>query len=96
MEIDLGVLGDGKVMLVSSQPLPHIVKRVEYYTDQNLMMLVYHPAEGGRDTDLIEYEIPQSLSQSVEASPDVIIYSLFKDHEPIGYRAPLIKVGEIA
>lgn len=93
MNIELGILNDGGVMLVSDRPLPHLVRRVEFYRDQRLFMLVYNNNEN--DTELMHYEIPESMSNPVEKSPDVIIYSLFPNHEPIGYKVPLIKVGDL-
>ena len=93
MNIELGVLGDGGLILVSDSPLPHVVKRVEFYRDQRLFMLVYNNED--QDTDLMHYEVPADLTKPVEKSPNVIIYSLFPDHEPIGYKVPLIKVGDI-
>jgi hypothetical protein len=93
MNIELGILNDGGVMMVSDRPLPHIVKRVEFYRDQRLFMLVYHTAE--EDGELMHYEVPENMSYPIEKSPNVIIYSLFPDHEPIGYKVPLIKVGNL-
>ncbi len=93
MKIELGILNDGRVMLVSDGPLPHIVKRVEYYREQSLLNLVYHSEE--HDDELMHYEIPTKMAHPVEKSPNVIVYSLFPDHEPIGYKVPLVKVGDI-
>ncbi len=93
MNIELGVLKDGGVLLVSDRPLPHVVRHVEFYRDQKLFMLVYDGA--GVESELMHYEVPEAMAQPVEKSPNVIIYSLFPDHEPIGYKVPLIKVGEI-
>ena len=80
-------------MLVSDRPLPDIVCRVEYYRDQRLFMLVYNDEE--IKEDLMHYEVPQQVAPSVEGSPSVIIYSLYPDHEPIGYKVPLVQVGEM-
>jgi hypothetical protein len=93
MNIELGVLKDGGVMLVSDRPLPHLVKRVEFYREQRLVMLIYSNEDN--DSDLMHYEVPPHMAHPVEKSPDVIIYSLFPDHEPIGYKVPLIKVGDL-
>ncbi len=93
MKIELGVLKDGGVMLVSDKPFPDIVKRVEYYRDQRLFMLVFNSPE--REDELMHYEVPSDLSPSVEKTPNIMIYSLFPDHEPIGYEAPLIQVGDL-
>ncbi len=91
MNIELGVLNDGGVMLVSDSPLPDIVCRVEYYRDQKLFMLVYNDD----DQDLMHYEIPDQMSKPVESTPNIIIYSLFPNHEPIGYKVPLVQVGNM-
>jgi len=93
MNIELGVLHDGVVMLACDEPLPNIVKRVEFYRDQRLFMLVYHGDED--KNELMHYEVPENLTYPVEKSPNIIIYSLFPNDEPVGYRVPLIKVGEL-
>ena len=93
MNIELGILSDGNVMLVSDKPLPDIVRRVEYYREQRQFMLVYHKPD--MPEYLMEYEVPEHLSQAVERTPNVLIYSLFPDHEPIGYKAPLVQIGDL-
>ena len=97
MNIELGVLHDGVVMLASDEPLPHIVKRVEFYREQRLFMLVYNDRDMQNEekNELMHYEVPENLTYSVEKSPNIIIYSLFPDEEPVGYRVPLIKVGDL-
>jgi hypothetical protein len=79
MNIELGVLSDGNVMLVSDRPLPDIVRRVEYYKEH--------------ESELMHYEVPADLTLPVERTPNILIYSLFPDHEPIGYKVPLVQVG---
>ena len=93
MNIELGVLSDGGVMLVSDRPLPDIVCRVEYYRDQKLFNLVYF--DEALCEELMHYEVPSHMTQSVESTPNIMIYSLFPDHEPIGYKVPLVQVGDI-
>ena len=92
MNIELGILNDGGVVLFSDNPLPEVVRRVEYYRDQRLFMLVYNNDDEGQ---LMDYEIPEDMSHPIEKSPNVIIYTMFKNHDPIGYKVPLIKVGEL-
>ncbi len=92
MNVELGILNDGGVVLVSDKALPEVVRRVEYYRDQKLFMLVYDQDDEGQ---LMDYEIPDDMTQPIEKSPNVVIYTLFKDHDPIGYKVPLIKVGEL-
>lgn len=93
MNVELGILKDGGVVLVSDQPLPHVVRRIEYYRDQKLFMLVYNNSED--EGELMQHELPDNMVDPIERSPNVIVYSLFKDHAPIGYKVPLVKVGEL-
>ncbi len=93
MKIELGILNDGRVMMVCEKPLPGIVRRVEYYRDQRLCMLVYK--DNAVEDELMECEVPKNLALPVEKSPNIIIMTLFGDLEPVGYKAPLVKVGEI-
>ncbi|MCF8496353.1 MAG: hypothetical protein K9G62_06775 [Alphaproteobacteria bacterium] len=93
MNIELSILKDGGVLLVSDQAFPEIIKRVEFYRDQRLLMLVYND-----DTEsdlLMHYEVPDEMRWPVEKSPDVLIYMMFANHAPIGYKVPLVKVGDI-
>lgn len=93
MNIELATLHDGGVMLVSDRPLPHVIRRVEFYRDERLFMLVYNTDQ--EDSELMHYEVPENMLYPIEKSPDVIIYSLFPQQEPIGYKVPLIKVGDV-
>lgn len=93
MNIELGVMKDGGVMLAADAPFPEIIKRVEFYRDQRLFMLVYDNAD--QDSDLMHFEVPEHMVYPVEKSPNVIMYCMFQNHEPIGYTVPLIKVGDI-
>lgn len=93
MNIELGVLGDGNVMLVSDEPLPDIVRRVEYDKSQRLFMLIFNKKEV--ESAMTHFEIPPEMALSVEKTPNIMIYSLFPNHEPIGYKVPLVKVGAL-
>lgn len=91
--IELNILNDGGVLLIADEGLRDVVKRVEFYRDQRLMQLVYHDEEKFAN-DLMENEVPVKLVKLVEHSPDVIIYSLFKGKKPLGYKVPLVTVGD--
>ncbi len=93
MAVELSILSDGGVMMLMNEPLPDIVKRVEYYREQRLFMLIYHTQNS--DSDLMEHEIPEHMTGGLEKSPDVMIYTIFEEHEPLGYKVPLIKVGAL-
>ena len=90
MNIDLAILREDAIMLVSDEPLPSVVRRVEYYRDQKLMMLVYNnPAF---PEELMQYEIPDHMTKKIEMCPNIIIFSVYPDHKPIGYKAPLVQI----
>ncbi len=93
MNIELGLLHDGNVMLVSDTPLPDMVCRIEYYREQRIFMVVYNGDD--RDEDMMHYEVPAHMASPVERTPNIMIYSLFPNHEPIGYKVPLVQVGEM-
>lgn len=93
MRIELGTLADGGVVMVADKPMIDIVKRVEYYSDQRQINLVYNNPDHAED--LMHFEIPDDMAEKVGRSPNILIYTLFDDHPPIGYKAPLIKVGNI-
>ena len=93
MNIELTVLHDGGVILAASEPFPYLVKRVEYYNEQRMLSVVYKADDV--DDDLMHYEVPTEMVERVVQSPNIIIYSMFPDHPPIGYKAPLITVGEL-
>ncbi len=91
MNIELGLLHDGNVMMVSDTPLPNIVCRIEYYREQRVFMVVYD--DDDHTEEMMHYEIPENMTSPVENTPNIMIYSLFPDHEPIGYKVPLVQVG---
>lgn len=93
MNIELAKLKDDRMMLVADRPFPDIVKRVEYYREQKLFQVVWFEEE--MDDLLMHHEVPIDFAMAVEKAPNILIYSLFPDHEPIGYKVPLVKVGDI-
>ncbi len=93
MNVELGILKDGGVMLVSDTPLQDVIKRVEFYREQRLFLLIYDNED--QDSELMHFEVPQHMAYPIEKSPDLIIYTLYKGQEPAGYKVPLIKVGDI-
>jgi len=93
MNVELSTLKDGGVLLVNDGSIPDILKRVEFYEDQKLMTFVYH--DENRQSDLMEYEVPEEMIKTVSHSPDVIIFTTFENHDPIGYKVPLIKIGDL-
>ena len=91
--IDLSTLKDGSVLLVNDGSVPDLLKRIEFYQDQKVILLVYVDQE--RDSDLMEFEIPDTMIETMSHSPDVMIYTTFENHDPVGYKVPLIQVGDL-
>ena len=93
MKVELSVLNDGRVMLVTNQPMPHIVQRIEYYREQRLFNLVWHDED--MEEMLLHSEIPIDLAMAVERVPEVIICMMFPEEQRVmNYKTPLVKVGE--
>lgn len=87
------VLRSGVVMLVSDRPMPDMVRRVEYYRDQRLFMLVFN--NDAVESELMHYEVPIDFAGQVEKTPNIVIYTIYPNEAPIGYKVPLVKVGDI-
>ncbi len=92
MNIELGQLPDGDLALVCDHSLPGGVKRVEYYRDQKLFMLVYDIPE--HEGDLMHYELQEDVAEKVKKrSSMVIVEPDSMTGRPMGYYTSLIQVG---
>ncbi|NQZ14610.1 MAG: hypothetical protein HRT94_07295 [Alphaproteobacteria bacterium] len=90
--IRLGQTQDKRLMVVSNQDFPSDVRRVEYYRDLRLFMLVYENEEDG--SDLMPCEISEDVAQKVVESPDIIVIAMAQENtEPYGYHVPLVQIG---
>ena len=90
--INLGELPNGDLILVTDQSFPADIKRVEYYRDQKLFMLVYERDE--LDSDLMHYELQDSIAQRVERKSNLMIVSPDDaTGRKYGYFTSLIQVG---
>ncbi|HOO50384.1 MAG TPA: hypothetical protein PLK94_03740 [Alphaproteobacteria bacterium] len=90
--IELGQLPDGDFALVCDSSLPSGVKRVEYYRDQRLFMLVYDIPE--HEGELMQYELKEDIAEKVKKrSSLVIVEPDSKTGRPMGYYTSLIQVG---
>ncbi|AEP10624.1 hypothetical protein [Micavibrio aeruginosavorus] len=90
MNVELGKLPDGGLVVMCDSHFPHEIRRIEYYRDQRLMMLVY---DADHEGDLMHYELSDVCANTVENSPNVMIV----DHSPgrklYGYDVPLVQIG---
>lgn len=91
MNVELGKLSDGGLVVMCDAPFPHAIRRIEYYRDQRLMMLVY--AIPNHEGDLMHYELSGIAAHSIESSPSVLIVDHASDRKLYGYDVPLVQVG---
>lgn len=92
MNIQMGHLPEGDLVMVCDEQLPAEVKRVEYFRDQKLLMFVYR--DGEREDDLMHYELPDDYARQVELKSSlVIIEPDLINGKQMGYYTSLIQVG---
>lgn len=91
MNVELGLMQDGDLALVSDEKFPADIKRVEYYRDQKLLMLVYE--EESLDSELMHYELKDAVAQKVEKKSTLMIIEPSEDGKPTGYYASLIQIN---
>jgi len=92
MNIQMGHLPEGDLVLVCDRELPSEVKRVEYFRDQKLLMLVY--ASGEPEDELMHYELPADYAHRVEAKSSLVIVEPdMVSGQQRGYYTSLIQVG---
>lgn len=90
--IELRALKNGNVALMSDRQFDGEVKRVEFYREQKLLMLVYK--DDTREGDLLHYELDEAAVKKVEHASNVLIYTEGEAHkDPIAYYAFLVQVG---
>jgi hypothetical protein len=91
MNVELGKMSDGGLVVMCDAPFPHEIRRIEYYRDQHLMMLVYDTPD--HEGDLMHYELSGVAAHSVESSPSVMVVDHAPDRKLYGYDVPLVQVG---
>lgn len=89
---ELGLLRDGAIVLMSSRRFRAPIKRVEFYRDVKLLMLVYDD-----DTDegeLMDYELSDHVAGVVKKSTRNILVVNAEDPANMeGFDVPLVQVG---
>lgn len=93
MNVELGKLPDGNLVVVADGPFPHEVVRVEYFREQRLMMIVYENKD--HTGDLMDYEVCGEAVRYAENNPSVLIVTAEPGKELMGYDVPLIQIGEV-
>lgn len=93
MSFSLGELPDGDLAIVSDQTLPADVKRVEYYREQRLFMLVYDLPD--HEGELMHYELRSDVADKVQRRSSMVVIEPDRTTgKAMGYYTSLIQVGE--
>jgi hypothetical protein len=83
---------EGKLIILSNQPFPADVRRVEYYREQRVMMLTYK--DPNHEGDLMPCEISEETDRIIRNSPGIMVIAMAGgDEAPYGYEAPLVQIG---
>lgn len=93
MNVELGQLADGSLVVASDADFPNNVRRIEYHRDQRLMMLIYD--DPTHDGELMQHELPESTADIVEAAATVLIVSGRPEEALHAYDVPLIQIGPL-
>ncbi len=92
MNIELAKLPNGDLAIVCDTEFEKPVRRVEYYRDQRLFMLIYDDPD--HEGDLLEHEISEESAQIVKNSAnDIVIFEAPDPSNPKHYKVPLIQIG---
>jgi WD40 repeat protein len=85
--LELALLRDGGLLLVSDTPLTELLQLVEYNEFDQILSLY---AKDGSAATVDQLLTPMFLD-AIRSQNSVIVYTLFPNHEPVGYRVPLMK-----
>ncbi len=91
LNLQLGHLPEGDLVIASASKLPHEVKRVEYYRDQKLFMLVYDDQE--HEGDLVHYELTDANAHKLGHKSNIVIVEPDEMGQAMGYYTSLIQIG---
>ena len=91
LNLQLGQMPEGDLVIASADKLPFDVRRVEYYRDQKLFMLVYE--DENHEGELVHYELTDANAKKLNSKSNIIIVEPDENGSSTGYYASLIQVG---
>lgn len=92
MAMQLGRGDTGHLLIISDDPFPSAVKRVEYYREQKLFNLVFE--DDANSETLSELELPDDIDKIVRyAPPDIVVLHMKHDKTLESFEVPLVQVG---
>jgi hypothetical protein len=90
--VEVGKLPCGGIVLAADPEFLERIKRVEYYRDQRLFMLVYDDPE--QEGELMHYDMQDDVDELIRHAPGLTLVSCNpKALAPYGYKVPLVQVG---
>ncbi len=92
MAIELFQLNNGDIAIGYNHELHDEIKRVEYFRDQKLFMIVYNDPD--HEGELLHYEISEEAADLVRHSAnDIIMINACNPSNQVEYKVPLIQIG---
>lgn len=92
LNVEVGQLPDGGIVLAANPEFPDLIRRVEYYRDQKLFMLIYEDID--HEGELMHYEMQEEVDKVVRQAPGLTLVACNpKTNAPYGYKVPLVQVG---
>jgi hypothetical protein len=90
--IQIARTNDDRIVIASNQVFPSQVRRVEYFRDLKLLMLVFQNEEDG--SDLMPCEISDDTSTYITQNSSFIFMPIVTGQEyTMGYDVPLVQIG---
>lgn len=90
MTIELTILTDGRVALLSDEGFPELPERLEFYETQKLFVIVYDDPD--HEGDMTHYEIPDSYVADVKGASAAVIGRVEDNAIVEAYEVPLIQI----
>lgn len=92
MTIEVSLLKDGSLSMISNEPFPAAIRHIEYYKEQKLFQLVF--TDPDTEPMLVARELDAEAARIVETAPDMMIVVMTQNGgKPYGYDVPLIQIG---
>ncbi|TVQ83303.1 MAG: hypothetical protein EA357_06520 [Micavibrio sp.] len=94
MGMDLALTSEEELLIISDEPFPADVLRVEYYADTQLMIMFFNDGREDSDGMLLDHEIPEEFIPHIGAAATIYVAYYNESGEAVNvYKVPLIQLG---